>query len=216
MAAFDADPRLRIGLTGGIASGKSLAADAFRRRGVPVLDADAAARAVTAIGSPGLAALVEHCGATLRVDGSLDRPALLTRLFRDPALRTQVEALLHPLIIAELAAAAPRAPGPYLVYAIPLLTESGLATEFHRILVVDCPEALQLQRLMVRDSTTEADARRMLAAQATRAARLALADEVLANDGSPEALDAAVGHLHETYLALSARPPSRPPDAGAG
>lgn len=201
------DRRLRIGLTGGVASGKSTVAAAFVRRGVPVLDADAAARDVTARGSAGLAALVAEHGAPLRPDGELDRAALRDRLFRDPALRAGVEATLHPLILERLTADGAAARGPYLVYAVPLIAERGLAGDFHRILVVDCPEPLQIERLMRRDGIDESAARRMLAAQASRAERRALADDVVLNDGDLAALDAAVDRLHARYLELSSHAP---------
>ena len=214
MTALAADPRLRIGLTGGIGSGKSLVAGAFRRRGVPVLDADDAARAVTAPHSPGLDALVQRCGAALGPDGGLDRRALRDRMFVEDGLRAQVEALLHPLILEELAAAAARAAGPYLVYAIPLLVERGLQGLFHRVLVVDCSEALQLERVLARDGGGADAARRIIAAQAPRAARRAAADDLIENEGTPQELDAAVERLHRAYLELSRQPPF--PPAGRG
>ena len=214
MGAVDADPRLRIGLTGGIGSGKSRAADAFRRLGVPVLDADDAARAVTAPGSPGLAQLVARCGATLLPDGQLDRRALRERVFAEPRLRAAVESVLHPLILAELTAAGGRAPAPYLVFVVPLIVEQGLAGRFHRILVVDCAEPTQVARIMARDGVEAEAARRIIAAQAPRSARRAIADDLIENEGAPEALDAAVARLHAEYLALSARPPF--PPAGRG
>lgn len=214
MTRLAADPRLRIGLTGGIGSGKSLVAAAFRRREVPVLDADDAARTVTAPGSAGLDALVARCGAALLPDGSLDRRALRDRMFDQAWLRAEVETVLHPLILDELAAAAGRSPGPYLVYAIPLLVERQLAGDFHRILVVDCSEAVQLARIVARDGGTEAEARRIIAAQASRAARRAAADDLIENEGTPQELDAAVGRLDGEYRALSRRPPF--PPAGRG
>lgn len=217
MGVLAADPRLRVGLTGGIGCGKSLVAAAFRRRGVPVLDADEAARAVTAPGSPGLQLLVERCGATLLADGGLDRRALRERVFAEPALRAEVEAALHPLILAELAEGAARARGPYLVYSIPLLVEGRLAGQFQRVLVVDCPEALQLRRILARDGGDEAAARRIIAAQAPRAARRAIATELIENDGTPEALDAAVERVHQAYLGhADPFPPAGPGGENSG
>lgn len=214
MTAFAADPRLRIGLTGGIGSGKSLVAAAFRRHDVPVLDADEAARAVTAPGSVAIDALVARCGAALLPDGHLDRRALRDRMFEQAWLRSEVESVLHPLIHAELSAAAERSPGPYLVYAIPLLVERGLAGEFHRVLVVDCSEAVQLERILARDGGSAGEARRIIAAQAPRAARRAVADDLIENEGTPQELDAAVERLHLEYLALSRRPPFPPARRG--
>jgi dephospho-CoA kinase len=214
MAASAADPRLRVGLTGGIGSGKSLVADAFRRHGVPVLDADDAARTVTAAGSTGLRQLVERCDATLLPDGQLDRRALRERVFAEPRLRAAVESVLHPLILDELAAVAARSPGPYLVFAVPLIVEQGLAGRFHRVLVVDCAETTQLARIVARDGITEDAARRIIAAQAPRAARRAIADDLIENEGAPEALVVAVARLHHDYLALSAHPPFPPTGRG--
>ena len=214
MTRRDDDPRLRIGLTGGIASGKSLAAASFRRRGAAVLDADQGARAVTAPGMPGLNALVVDHAATLLPDGHLDRRTLRERMFGDAALRAAIEAELHPRILDWLDAAARDTPGPYVVHVVPLLVERNLGDRFDRVAVVDCPEPLQLERLLARDGVTDASAQAILAAQASRRERRALADDLIDNSGSREALDAAIGQLHESYLALSAAPPF--PHAGRG
>jgi dephospho-CoA kinase len=209
---LDDDPRLRIALTGGIASGKSLAAGSFRSAGAAVLDADAAARAVTAPGSTGLAALVARFGAdVLAADGTLDRRRLRELAFADPALRLALEAELHPLILAELARQARAAAGPYLVFVVPLLVEQRLAGRFHRVVVVDCGESDQLARLVSRDGESDGSARRILAAQASRAERLAVADHVLENRGDEATLAAAVAGLHRGFLELSAAPPFPPP-----
>lgn len=196
---------LRIGLTGGIASGKSAAAAAFARRGVPVIDADQVARDVVEPGRPGLAAVVEAFGTeVLGPDGRLDRRALRRRVFADPDQRRRLEALLHPAIRAEMAARAAAVTAPYVVIAIPLLVESRQERGVDRVLVVDCPVEAQLERLLARDGETPEGARAILAAQATREQRLAVANDVLANDGTLESLDAHVGVLHEQYLRLAA------------
>lgn len=196
---------LRIGLTGGIASGKSAAADAFAALGVPVFDADLAAREVVEPGQPGLARVVAEFGeGVLDRDGRLDRPALRQRIFADPAARRRLEAALHPAIWARLESRAAAAGGPYHVFVIPLLVEGGSTAAVDRVLVVDCPVETQLRRLRERDGESEAGARAMLAAQANRADRLAAAHDVLDNDGSPEALRAQVAALDRSYRELAA------------
>lgn len=197
---------LIIGLTGGIASGKTAATQAFERRGIVVADADLAARDAVAPGSAGLAAVVEAFGAdALSDDGGLDRAAMRRRIFEDPDARLRLEAIIHPRVREALRASCEAAPGPYAVAAIPLLTEGGRAAYpwLHRVLVIDVPRELQLARLLARDGIDAALAERMVAAQATRAARLAIADDVIVNDGTLEALDAAVGALDATYREMT-------------
>jgi dephospho-CoA kinase len=202
--------RLRIGLTGGIASGKSTVAQRFVELGVPVIDADEAARAVVLPGQPGHARVVEKFGVgVLAADGQLDRRALRNQVFSDPALRKELEAILHPLIQAEMKRSAVVAVGPYLVMAIPLLVEGGRGrNQVDRILVIDVDESVQLQRVMARDSCTLDQARAILAAQASRADRLKAADDVLVNSGSVSDLHQAVDRLHERYLQLAAAAPT--------
>lgn len=197
---------LIIGLTGGIASGKTAATQAFERRGIVVADADLAARDAVAPGSAGLAAVVEAFGAdALSDDGSLDRAAMRRRIFEDPDARLRLEAIIHPRVRETLRVTCEAASGPYAVAAIPLLTEGGRAAYpwLHRVLVIDVPRELQLARLLARDGIDAALAERMVAAQATRAARLAIADDVIVNDGTLEALDAAVGALDATYREMT-------------
>lgn len=209
---------LIIGLTGGIASGKTAATQAFEARGIAVADADVAARLAVAPGSVGLAQVVETFGAgALGDDGSLDRAAMRRRIFNDPTARRQLEAIIHPCVRALLQAECERAAGPYAVAAIPLLTEGGRAAYpwLQRVLVIDVPRELQLARLLARDGIDAALAERMVAAQATRAARLAIADDVIVNDGTLETLDAAVGALDVKYREMAASgvqvPPGRRP-----
>ncbi len=195
-----------VAVTGGVASGKSAVTHAFESLGVTVADADLAARAVVEPGQPGLAEVVARFGAGIvQADGRLDRAALRQRVFTDPEAKTALEALLHPRIRAWLGAACAAAPGPYAVVAIPLLAEGGGRATYpwlQRVLVVDVPVALQLARLVQRDGIDAALAQRMVDAQATRAQRLALADDVIVNDGPLAALEAAVGRLHWRYLKL--------------
>jgi dephospho-CoA kinase len=197
--------RLRIGLTGGIASGKSTVAARFLELGVPIIDADEVARAVVAPGQPGLAQVVKQFGKSLlTAAGELDRPALRELIFADPQLRRGLEAILHPLIHAEMERRAALAQGPYLVMAIPLLVEGGGRYELDRVLVVDADEADQIERLRARDGDSVQQARAILAAQAGRDSRLAQATDVLENKGSVAALRQSVDRLHETYLHAAA------------
>jgi dephospho-CoA kinase len=196
--------RLRIGLTGGIASGKSTVARRFLELGIPVIDADEAARAVVAPGTPGLAAVFKRFGrGVVAGNGELDRRALRELVFRDPGSRRDLEAILHPLIRANMEQSADLAVGPYVVMAIPLLVEGGSRDRVDRILVVDVDESVQLQRVMARDGSTEEQARAILASQASRSARLAAADDVLLNSGTVADLRQAVDQLHERYLRVA-------------
>jgi len=205
---LDDEARLCVGLTGGIASGKSAVAARFAALGAAVIDADQAARELTAPRTAGLAAVLARFGdGVLAADGTLDRAALRARVFADPGARAALEALLHPAILARMAEAARSAAGPYLVFVVPLLVERDLAGLFDRVLVVDCPPELQSARLVARDGESPAGALRMLAAQAGPAQRRALADDLIENSGSLAALDAAVAALHETYVTLAARAP---------
>jgi dephospho-CoA kinase len=197
---------LKVGLTGGIASGKSRVAAGFAGLGVPIADADALSHALTAPGQPGLEALVAALGRDiLDTQGRLDRPRLRQRVFADAVLRGQVEAQLHPLVVAGLRARLETAVGPYALAVIPLLAEVPATRALvDRVLVADCPEEIQLARLMSRDGCSEVEARAILAAQAPRSSRLAVADDILSNAGDLAAVDAAVGRLHGFYLELAA------------
>ncbi|UNK48971.1 dephospho-CoA kinase [Lysobacter sp. S4-A87] len=196
-----------IGITGGVASGKSVVTRRFEELGVLVADADVAARAAVAPGSDGLAEVVASFGRdVLTADGGLDRAAMRQRVFGDDAARRQLEAIIHPRVRAALNAACLAAPGPYAIAAIPLLAEGGGRETYPwlaRILVVDVPVAVQRARLMARDGADAALADRMIAAQATRTQRLAIADDVLVNDGAMEALDAPIVALDRRYRLLA-------------
>jgi len=204
-------PCLRIGLTGGIASGKSTVTQRFAELGVPVIDADLASRSVVEPGTPGLAQVVQRFGTeVLDAKGHLDRRALRALIFNDPDSRRALDAILHPLIRAEMELEAAAAQGPYVVMAIPLLIESGNArARVDRVLVVDVDETLQLQRVHARDGGSPDQARAILASQASRSARLAEADDVLLNAGTVADLRHAVDRLHEQYLQLAKSSPPR-------
>lgn len=197
-----------VAVTGGVASGKSAATRAFEALGITVADADVAARAVVEPGQPALAEIeAVFGGGVLLADGRLDRAAMRERVFADPAAKSTLEGLLHPRIRAWLRAACEQAAGPYVVAAIPLLAEGGGRGTYpwlRRVLVVDVPTEVQISRLMQRDGSSPELAQRMVAAQASRAERLALADDVIVNDGALEALELAVGRLHGRYLGLVA------------
>jgi dephospho-CoA kinase len=196
--------RLRIGLTGGIASGKSTVAARFMELGVPVIDADEAARAVVEPGQPGLAAVIQRFGSSvLATDGTLNRGMLRNLVFAHTQSRRDLETILHPLIRAEMERRASLAVGPYTVMAIPLLVEGGSLDRVDRILVVDVDEAIQVRRVMARDHCSEEQARAILSAQASRADRKKAADDVVENSGSVSNLRRAVDRLHERYLELS-------------
>jgi dephospho-CoA kinase len=198
-----------IGLTGGVASGKSEVTRRFEALGVVVADADVAAREAVAVGSVGLAEVVAEFGAdVLDAGGALDRAAMRRRVFADEAARRRLEAIVHPRVRTLLKVACEQAPGAYAIAAIPLLTEGGGKRAYpwlDRILAIDVPREVQLHRLMQRDGIDAALAEKMLAAQASREQRLAIADDVIVNDGPLEALDAQVAALDARYRDLAQR-----------
>jgi dephospho-CoA kinase len=197
----------RVGLTGGIASGKSTAANFFGALGVPILDSDQVAREVVEPGQPPLEQLVARFGRSiLTPDGRLDRPALRNIVFSDPKARADLEALTHPAIGAALEARSALAGGPYQILVIPLLVEKNLRTHVDRVLVVDCGEDLQLRRLRARDGGSLEQARAILNAQASRAARLKAADDVIHNDADMGAVREQVAALHARYLEFAHQP----------
>ena len=192
-----------LGLTGGIGSGKSAAAQHFIDLGVHLVDADNAARWVVDPGRPALAKIVEHFGAqVLQANGELDRSALRGLIFQDPEQRRWLETLLHPLIGQEIISYLARAESPYAILVSPLLVESGQYKMTQRVLVIDAPEQLQIQRTMQRDSTSEEQVQAILKAQASREQRLSHADDVLINDRDPAWLKREVERLHHFYLTL--------------
>ena len=196
-----------IAITGGVASGKSTVDRLFHALGIAVADADVAAREAVAPGSAGLDEVVAAFGeGVLDVDGQLDRPAMRRRVFADADARKRLEAIVHPRVRESLHAACQVALGAYAIASIPLLAEGGGRDAYpwlQRILVVDVPESVQLARLLQRDGIDEALARTMIAAQASRRERLAIADDVLVNDGSLEALSPQVEALDRLYRRLA-------------
>lgn len=198
--------RFVVGLTGGIASGKSTVARLFANHGILVADADEAAREAVAPGSEGLRQVVAAFGDdVLAADGNLDRAAMRRHVFHDAEARRRLEAIVHPRVRALLQEACATAEGPYAIAAIPLLAETGRDAYpwLARVLVVDAPVALQRARLQARDGIDAALADRMLDAQAVRTARLAIADDVIVNDGHADALAAHVAALDRRYRALA-------------
>lgn len=197
---------LRVGLTGGIGSGKSEVARLFAQRGVPVIDADEIARALVAPGQPAYREIVETFGkAVLRAGGEIDRAALRQRVFDAPHERARLEAILHPRVRAEMQQQADQLAAPYCLFVIPLLVETGQQADVDRVLVIDAPEDLQIQRVVARSGLSVEEARKIVAAQASRADRLAQADDVIVNDKDLARLDKAVGQLHAKYSGM-ARP----------
>lgn len=194
----------RVGLTGGIASGKSTAAKFFGSLGVPILDSDQVAREVVEPGQPPLERLVERFGrGILTPDGHLDRPALRNIVFSDPKARADLENLTHPAIGIAMEARSAAAGGPYQILVIPLLIEKSLGSQVDRVLVVDCDAELQIRRLHARDGSTRAQAQAILDAQVSRSARLKAAHDVIRNDADLGAVQAQVAELHARYLELA-------------
>lgn len=192
-----------LGLTGGIGSGKSAAAERFAAHGIHVVDADQAARWVVEPGRPALQQLAEHFGVDiLQPSGALDRSALRKRIFEDAEQRRWVEALLHPLIAQEIADNLAQATSSYAVFVSPLMVESGQYKRTDRLLVIDAPTELQRARTLKRDTTTAEQVEAILKAQASREQRLALADDVVLNDRDLAWLHSEVDRLHHFYLTL--------------
>lgn len=206
---WQGDCVLRVGLTGGIGSGKSLVAALLAERGAVVIDADVLAREVVAPGTPGLAEVVMAFGPdVVQRDGELDRAALAQRIFGDPAAKRRLEAVVHPRVRAratEVEAAAP--PDAVVVHAIPLLVETGQSEGFDTVVVVDCPVDVQLRRLVEQREMSRDEAQSRIAAQASRDQRLAVAGYVIDNSGSEQQLSAAVENL---WRALSPHPAPQP------
>ena len=195
---------LRIGLTGGIGAGKSTVAEIFASLGVPVFDADLVAREVVEPGAPALAEVVGAFGpGVLGPDGRLDRARLRTRIFADDTARARLEAILHPRIRARMEALARATDAEYCLLVIPLLVERGQRHLVDRVLVVDAPESLQVERVCARDGVTPEAARAILRTQAARAERLAVADDVVRNTGATARLRREVEALHHRYRRLA-------------
>jgi len=198
--------RFVVGLTGGIGSGKSAAADEFARLGASVVDTDAIAHELTAAGGAAIAEVRRRFGAAfVDATGAMDRKRMRDLVFSEPEEKQRLEALLHPMIRAESERRIAAAPGAYVVHVVPLLVESpGFRERYRRVLVVDCPEALQVARVRQRSALPEDAVRRIIASQIQRERRLAAADDVIDNSGTISALQQQVRQLHEKYLALAA------------
>lgn len=197
-------PGLKIGLTGGIGSGKSTVAARFANHGIVIVDSDAIARALTAPGGTAIPALSAAFGAeVIAADGGLDRTRMRAMVFADPAVRVRLESILHPLIEAESLRRCASASSPYVILDIPLLVETGRwRARCDRVCVVDCPREQQIARAVGRDGNSRAQIEAILAAQASREARLAIADDVVDNSGALAELHAQVDALHVGYLRL--------------
>ena len=193
-----------VAITGGIGSGKSAVSDRFKHLGIKIVDADIASREVVKPGQPALASIREHFGANvIQGDGALDRAQLRALVFANPDERKWLERLLHPLINAYLERELATAASPYAILVSPLLKETGQSRFANRILVVDVPERVQLERTMARDSNDETQVRAIMAAQSSRAVRLEMADDIIVNDAGFEALDDTVAELHRRYMDLA-------------
>jgi dephospho-CoA kinase len=199
--------RFSVGLTGGIGCGKTTVADRFAALGASVIDTDEIAHALTAPHGAAMAAIVQEFGSGFAThEGALDRAAMRALVFSDSTARHRLEAILHPRIRDAAYAAAVIATGPYVIFVVPLLIESGnWRDRVERILAIDCPEQVQVARVMARNGMAEQQVRAIMATQVTRAARLAAADDVVVNDGGLDALEPQIAALHEKYLGFSER-----------
>jgi dephospho-CoA kinase len=198
---------LRIGLTGGIGSGKSTVAELFARRAVPIIDADVIARRLTAPGQPAHQPIIERFGRSILGDDlAIDRRKLRLRVFANAAERKQLEAILHPLVRQTIQDEVQHLAAAYCVISVPLLIEANLTDMVDRVLVVDADEQQQIQRVMARNGMTETEVRQILSSQLSRDERLRHADDRIVNDADLQHLDSAVEQLHQTYMALAAHP----------
>ena len=195
---------LKIGLTGGIGSGKTTTARLFEKRSITVIDADRIARALVEPGGSALAAVAEQFGEHLVIDGGrLNRRELREIIFSSPERRQQLESILHPLVYRAIDEALAEVKLPYCILSIPLLLETKQQNRVDRVLVVDCPVDLQIERVVERDGVSPGDVRRILNAQVSREQRLSTADDILKNCSAIEELDKQVEKLHNFYLTLS-------------
>lgn len=195
---------LRVGLTGGIGSGKTTVAQLFAARGVPVIDTDDVARDVVRAGKPAHTDILRHFGPDVfDTDGELDRAKMRERVFNKPEERNALEAILHPRIRAAVRDQLALLAAPYVLVAVPLLIETGFDQLIDRILVVDCDETQQMQRVSTRNGLSADQIRRIMAAQTTRAERLARADDVIENNAGITQLEEQVARLHERYTSLA-------------
>lgn len=193
-----------VGLTGGIGSGKSAATALFTKHNIDIIDADEVARDVVEVGSEGLQAITEHFGSDIiHADGSLNRALLREKVFSNSDEKVWLNNLLHPLIRKRMIALINESKGPYCILSVPLLVENNLTTMCNHVVVVDCPEAMQLSRAMQRDGSSEQTIKSIMASQASREIRLNAADDVLDNSDSLQHLAQQVDKLHHKLLSLS-------------
>ncbi|MFM2087759.1 MAG: hypothetical protein RLZZ237_2628 [Pseudomonadota bacterium] len=200
-------PYFSVGLTGGIGCGKSTVADLFAARGASIIDTDQIAHSLTAPDGAAMPALVAEFGPSYAdANGALDRAKMRALVFSDANAKARLEAILHPRIRHATLAAAAEATGSYVIFAVPLLVESGGWVErVNRVLVIDCLESLQVARVMARNNLAKEQVKAIMATQATRAMRLAAADDVIDNNGDLAALEPQIAQLHDVYLAFSKR-----------
>ncbi|ANE53857.1 dephospho-CoA kinase [Methylomonas sp. DH-1] len=201
---------LKIGLTGGIGCGKTTVCRLFAELGVPVVDADLIARSLVEPGQPALQAIVQAFGTEiLQADGSLDRAKLRQAIFSDPEQRRRLDGIMHPRVYARIAADVAALQAAYCLIAVPLLLESKNPYAVDRILVVDCPQSAQIERVVARDKLSAEQTQAIVASQMPRPQRLARADDVIDNSAGPEQLAEQVKSLHNSYIFLAtARTPS--------
>jgi dephospho-CoA kinase len=197
---------IRIGLTGGIGSGKSAVTDRFKRFGIPVIDSDILTRELVTPGSPALQIIVQRFGeAIVAPDGHLDRKALRTIIFNDQQARRDLESILHPAVREEIFKRLSSLDAPYCLVVVPLLVESGMTAMFERIIVVDCNETQQIERVMQRDGSSEQEAHTILDSQVNRRDRLDFATDIIQNTGDFNDLDRKVERLHHFFLDLAGK-----------
>lgn len=201
-----------VGLTGGIGSGKTTVANMFAARGAAVIDTDLIAHQLCAPGGAAIKDIRAQFGASfITPEGAMDRARMRELVFADPAEKKRLESILHPLIRTETERAAQQAQGIYTIFVVPLLIESGdWARRVSRVLVVDCPESLQIERVMARNGLAETQVRAIMLQQASRADRLAAADDVITNAGDAATLAPQVDRLHNVYCALAVSKPGKP------
>jgi dephospho-CoA kinase len=195
---------LKVGLTGGIGCGKTTVAKLFMSHGISVLDADCLARELVEPGQPALDRIIQHFGKNLLKEGRLDRAQLRSLIFADPEAKKWLESLLHPLIYRSLELRTTPFSAPYCLWVVPLLLETEGKKRVDRLLVVDCPESLQRQRVTQRDGVSDSEISRILASQVSRSERLKAADDIIDNTVSLDVLTAQVERLHRHYLMLGA------------
>jgi len=206
MNQFSQYSRFIVGLTGGIGSGKTTVANLFSRQGIEIIDADEISRALVKTGSPALEAIIKHFGSSITdAEGNLDRKQLRELVFADNAEKEWLENLLHPLVRQEIQRQVAASSSQYVIIVVPLLLESENYSDVDRILVIDVPEDVQLERIKKRDGSSETLARSMMDAQMKREGRLESADDVISNNSSMDSLEKQVKNLHHQYLQLSVR-----------